>query len=54
MSSKKYTVILLIIVLVFWVWSGIEPLDTRLTWVLETAPVMMALPVLLHNKKDSR
>jgi len=24
------------------VWSGIKPLDTRLTWVLETLPVMMA------------
>jgi len=40
-------VILLLIVLAFGVWSGIKPLDTRLTWVLETLPVMMALPVLL-------
>jgi putative membrane protein len=50
-SSKKYPVILLIIVLAFGVWSGIKPLDTRLTWVLETLPVMMALPVLLLTYK---
>ena len=51
MSSKKYPVILLIIVLVFWTWSGIKPLDTRLTWVLETFPIMLALPVLLLTYK---
>jgi putative membrane protein len=51
MTSKKYPVILLIIVLAFGVWSGIKPLDTRLTWVLETLPVMMALPVLLLTHK---
>jgi len=47
MSPRRYPVILLLIVLAFGVWSGIKPLDTRLTWVLETLPVMMALPVLL-------
>jgi len=47
MSSRKYPIILLIIVSVFWVWSGIRPHDTRLTWVLETAPFMIALPVML-------
>ena len=51
MSSERYRAILLIIVLVFGVWSGIKPLDTRLTWILETAPVMMALPVLLLTYK---
>lgn len=51
MSSEKYPVVLLIIVLAFMAWSGIEPVDTRLTWVLETAPVMMALPVLLLTYK---
>jgi len=50
-SSIKYPVTLLIIVLVFGVWSGIKPLDTRLTWVLETLPVMMALPVMLLTYK---
>ncbi|MDD5245507.1 MAG: DUF2238 domain-containing protein [Syntrophorhabdaceae bacterium] len=47
MSSKRYPVILLIIILAFWAWSGIEPHDTRLTWVLETFPFMIALPVML-------
>ncbi len=47
MSSIKYRVILLITVSVFWAWSGIRPLDTRLTWVLETLPFMIALPVML-------
>lgn len=51
MSSKRYPLILLAIVLVFGIWSGIEPLDTRLTWVLETLPVVMALPVLLLTYK---
>ncbi len=51
MSSKMYPLILLIIVLVFGAWSAIHPLDTRLTWVLETLPVMMALPVLLLTYK---
>ena len=51
MPSKRYHIILLIVVLVFWVWSGIEPQDTRLTWVLETFPFMIALPVMLITYK---
>ncbi len=51
MSSKNYPLTLLIIVLMFGVWSGVKPLDTRLTWVLETLPVIMALPVLLLTYK---
>lgn len=47
MSSNRYPLALLVIVLVFWVWSGIAPHDTRLTWVLETLPFMIALPVIL-------
>lgn len=47
MSSKTYALTLLLMVLGFGIWSGIKPLDTRLTWFLETLPVMMALPVLL-------
>jgi len=49
MSSKKYPVTLSIIVLAFWVWSGIEPHDTRLTWFLETLPFMIVLPVLIFT-----
>jgi len=47
MSSSKYHLALLAIVLAFWTWSGIAPHDTRLTWVLETLPFMIALPVML-------
>jgi putative membrane protein len=51
MPSKRYHIILLIVVLVFWAWSGIKPQDTRLTWVLETFPFMIALPVMLITYK---
>ncbi len=51
MSSKKYHIILLIIALAFWTWSGIKPHDTRLTWVLETLPFMIALPIMLFTYK---
>jgi len=51
MSSKGYQVILLTIVFAFWTWSGIQPHDTRLTWVLETFPFMIALPVILLTYK---
>jgi putative membrane protein len=49
MSSAKYPAVLLAIVGVFGIWSGIRPVDTRLTWFLETLPVMLALPVLLFT-----
>ena len=51
MSSENYRITLLTIVLIFWTWSGIGPQDTRLTWVLETAPFMIALPILLLTYK---
>ena len=49
MSSRKYHITLLIMVLAFWAWSGIDPQDTRLTWILETFPFMIALPVMLFT-----
>lgn len=51
MVSKKFHLVLLAIVLVFWVWSGIKPHDTRLTWVLETLPFMITLPLILLTYK---
>lgn len=51
MSSKKYHVLLLLLVLACWIWSGIKPQDTRLTWVLETLPFMIALPIMLLTYK---
>lgn len=47
MNSKKYHMMWLLLVLACWIWSGIGIQDTRLTWVLETAPLMIALPILL-------
>jgi len=47
MPFNKYHLALLLIVCIFWIWSGIHPQDTRLTWVLETAPVMIVLPLIL-------
>ena len=51
MSSRNYHILLLALVLVFWGWSGTNVVDTRLTWVLETFPVMIALPVILLTYK---
>lgn len=51
MPAKKYPVVLLITVSAVWIWSGIGPHDSRLTWVLETFPVMVALPLLLLTYK---
>ena len=51
MSSENYRIALLTIVLSFWAWSGIGLQDTRLTWVLETVPFMIALPILLFTYK---
>jgi putative membrane protein len=51
MSSKQYHLALLIIILAFWTWSGIGLQDTRLTWVLETFPIMIALPIILLTYK---
>ena len=51
MPSKKFPVVLLIVVSAIWAWSGIGPHDTRLTWILETFPVMIALPLLLWTYK---
>lgn len=48
-SSSRYPLVLLLIVMVFCLWSGISPKDTRLTWILETAPFFMALPVMLFT-----
>ncbi|NLT22067.1 MAG: DUF2238 domain-containing protein [Syntrophorhabdus sp.] len=45
--SKKYHLILLAIVLAIFAWSGINPHDSWLTWVLETAPFMIGLPIMV-------
>jgi putative membrane protein len=52
--SDRYPIILLVIALVVWIWSGINLGDTRLTWVLETAPCLVVLPILLGTYKRFR
>jgi putative membrane protein len=39
--------VLLAMALIAWVWSGFNLQDTRLTWILETMPFIIALPILL-------
>lgn len=51
MAPSRYPLALLVLVLAFWTWSGVNVQDTRLTWVLETLPFMIALPVLLFTYK---
>lgn len=51
---NRYPLALLVIVLAVWVWSGIMPHDTRLTWVLETFPFALALPLMLLTYKRFR
>jgi len=40
--------------MLFWLWSGVKLHDTRLTWVLETFPFMIALPVMLLTYRRFR
>jgi len=42
---KRHLALLAIVLAVF-IWSGIQPRD-RLTWAMEVAPVVIALPLLL-------
>ena len=54
MNTKTFPLLLLALDLAVWTWSGIAPADTRLTWVLETAPIMVALPILLFTARRFR
>ena len=40
--------------MLFWLWSGVNLQDSRLTWVLETFPFMIALPVMLLTYRRFR
>lgn len=46
-KTQKYHLFLLVVVLLFWLWSAINVQDTYFTWFLETVPFMIALPILL-------
>jgi putative membrane protein len=50
----KYPIVLLISALIVWTWSGVKPHDTRLTWMLETAPCFIVLPILLGTYRRFR
>ncbi|HQR17492.1 MAG TPA: DUF2238 domain-containing protein, partial [Gemmatimonadales bacterium] len=45
-KSNRLPMALLAVVLAVLVWSGVAPHD-RFTWVLEVAPVLIGLPILL-------
>src|SRR5512147_547367 len=45
-TSNRLPMVLLVVVLAVLAWSGVAPHD-RFTWVLEVAPVLIGLPILL-------
>jgi putative membrane protein len=47
-ANRHYYFVLLSILSVVFTWSAIHPAD-RLTWVLEVAPVVIALPILVFT-----
>ena len=52
-SSALYELTLLTLAGVVLVWSGIEPRD-RFTWLLEVAPVLIGVPVLVALRRRLR
>jgi putative membrane protein len=51
MKPDKYQISLLIIVIAFFIWSGIDVQDTRFTWFLEVLPFIIAFPILVLTYK---
>jgi putative membrane protein len=49
-NAKAYEYVLLAIVLAVLVWSGLHPHD-RFTWLLEVAPVLIGLPIVLATHR---
>jgi len=48
---RHFYIVLLSILGAVFVWSAINPAD-RLTWVLEVAPVVIALPLLFFTYRS--
>jgi len=48
LSNRHFYMVLLSILSAVFVWSAIHPAD-RLTWVLEVAPVLIVLPILVFT-----
>jgi putative membrane protein len=51
--ATRWELFLLILVLAVFIWSGIRPSE-RFTWVLETFPVMIGLPILILTYRRFR
>ena len=49
--SRHFYIVLLSILVAAFVWSAIHPVD-RLTWALEVAPVVIALPILVFTYRN--
>jgi putative membrane protein len=47
MNPEKHHIALISLVSVIFIWSAINPQDTYLTWVLETLPVFIVMPILI-------
>ena len=50
-QTNRLHLLLLSFVVIVFIWSAINVQDTYLTWVLEAAPVIIALPILLFTYK---
>ena len=50
-QTNRLHLLLLSFVVIVFIWSAINMQDTYLTWVLEAAPVIIALPILLFTYK---
>ena len=53
MRSSRYEIALLVSAGVVLVWSGIAPRD-RFTWLLEVAPVLIGVPILVALRQRLR
>lgn len=51
MTSRQEKFIWLLVVTLSLLYSAIDPVADRLTWFLETVPVMLALPILLLSHR---
>lgn len=52
MTQKQEKLIWLLLVLACLIYSSMDPVADRLTWFLETVPVMIAIPILLFTDKS--
>lgn len=53
-KKDRIPILLLVAVIIVFIWSAINVQDTYLTWVLESAPVIIILPILLATYRRFR